>query len=110
MYWAENGSLLCLACADNFYVLRYRSETLDLAIEKGVPLPEDGLEAAFEVVQDVSESVKKGIWIGDCFIFTTTSNRLNYLIGSQVHTIAHFDTLVQLFCGMTEYGSVPCTC
>ena len=37
-------------------------------------------------------SVRTGHWIGDAFIYTTTtSNRLNYLVGDQTYTLTHFD-------------------
>lgn len=36
-------------------------------------------------------SVQTGCWVGDCFIYTNTANRLNYLVGGQTQTIAHFD-------------------
>lgn len=52
---------------------------------------EDGVEAAFEVVADIPESVRTGEWIGDCFIYTNNTNRLNYLVGDQTYTISHFD-------------------
>jgi coatomer subunit beta' len=38
-----------------------------------------------------SESVKTALWIGDCFIFTTATNRLNYYVGGEIVTIAHLD-------------------
>jgi len=90
--WSENGNLVCLNCQDSFYILRYNSGALETALSSGVPMPEDGLENAFDVEQEIAESVKNGCWVGDCFIFTTTTNRLNYLIGNQTNTIAHFDT------------------
>jgi len=37
-------------------------------------------------------SVQTGAWVGDCFIYTTTSNRLNYLVGDQSQTLVHFDS------------------
>ncbi|KAI9934683.1 hypothetical protein MW887_000300 [Aspergillus wentii] len=52
---------------------------------------EDGVESAFEVVTDVNESVRTGEWVGDCFIYTNSTNRLNYLVGDQTYTISHFD-------------------
>lgn len=36
-------------------------------------------------------SVRTGEWVGDCFIYTNTTNRLNYLVGDQTYTISHFD-------------------
>jgi coatomer subunit beta' len=36
-------------------------------------------------------SVRTGEWIGDCFIYTNSTNRLNYLVGDQTYTVSHFD-------------------
>lgn len=36
-------------------------------------------------------SVRTGEWVGDCFIYTNTTNRLNYLVGDQTYTVSHFD-------------------
>ena len=63
---------------------------------------------AFSVpdLNQVAESVKTGLWVGDCFIFTTsgayslvsflfhTGNRLNYYVGGEVVTLAHLDKFV----------------
>jgi coatomer subunit beta' len=35
--------------------------------------------------------VRTGEWIGDCFIYTNSTNRLNYLVGDQTYTVSHFD-------------------
>lgn len=48
------------------------------------------MEAAFAVVTDLQESVRSGEWVGDAFLFTTTT-RLSYLLGEQVVHIAQFD-------------------
>ena len=71
-------------------------------------IDEDGAESAFEVVCDINEryvglnhrptistdiySVRTGTWVGDCFIYTNSTNRLNYLVGDQTYTISHFDS------------------
>ena len=36
-------------------------------------------------------SVRTGQWVGDCFVYTNSTNRLNYLVGDQTYTISHFD-------------------
>lgn len=36
-------------------------------------------------------SVRTGEWVGDSFIYTNNTNRLNYLVGDQTYTISHFD-------------------
>lgn len=40
---------------------------------------------------DPFHSVRTGQWVGDCFIYTNSTNRLNYLVGDQIYTISHFD-------------------
>ncbi|KAF2774424.1 Coatomer, beta' subunit [Teratosphaeria nubilosa] len=90
VYWSESGELVCLACDDTFYVLRYSREQYVAAVQAG-SVDEDGVEEAFEVVCDINESVRTGQWVGDCFVYTNSTNRLNYLVGDQTYTISHFD-------------------
>jgi hypothetical protein len=52
---------------------------------------EDGIEDAFDVLGEVNESVKTGLWVGDCFIYTNSVNRLNYYVGGEIVTISHLD-------------------
>ncbi|KAK5150171.1 Coatomer subunit beta' [Recurvomyces mirabilis] len=92
VYWSESGELVCLACEESFYVLRFEREQFVAAVQSGNVSAEDGVEEAFEVVCDINESVRTGQWIGDCFVYTSVSNRLNYLVGDQTYTISHFDS------------------
>lgn len=78
-----------MACADTTYVLRFDREAYLDGLNSG-QADEDGVEAAFSVVTDLQESVKSGEWVGDAFLFTTTT-RLSYLLGEQVVHIAQFD-------------------
>ena len=48
------------------------------------------------MVTDIQEAIKTGQWVGDCFIYTNSANRLNYLVGDQTYTIAHFDQAMYL--------------
>ncbi|EMT68002.1 Coatomer subunit beta', partial [Fusarium odoratissimum] len=90
VYWSDSGELVTIACEDTFYVLRFSRENYVEAVQSG-EVEEDGVEAAFEVITDISESVRTGEWIGDCFIYTNSTNRLNYLVGDQTYTVSHFD-------------------
>lgn len=47
-----------------------------------------------QVISDIPETVKTGRWIGDCFIYTNSVNRLNYYVGGEIVTISHLDRLV----------------
>lgn len=44
-----------------------------------------------QVVGEIEEVVKTGVWVGDCFIYTNAVNRLNYYVGGEIVTIAHLD-------------------
>ena len=90
MYWSESAELVALACAETTYILRFDREAYADGLSSGLA-DEDGVESAFEVVTDIQESIKTGQWVGDCFIYTNSANRLNYLVGDQTYTIAHFD-------------------
>ncbi|OOQ82762.1 Coatomer subunit beta' [Penicillium brasilianum] len=90
VHWSESGELVTLACEDAFYVLRYSREAYIEGLNNG-EADEDGVEAAMELVATVNETVRTGEWVGDCFIYTNSTNRLNYLVGDQTYTISHFD-------------------
>ncbi|EQK98604.1 coatomer beta' subunit [Ophiocordyceps sinensis CO18] len=90
VYWSDSGELVAIACDDTFYVLRFSRDNYVEAAQAG-QVDEDGVEAAFEVITDISESVRTGEWVGDCFIYTNSTNRLNYLVGDQTYTVSHFD-------------------
>lgn len=105
VYWSESGELVCLACEDTFYVLRYSREQYVAALQSG-NVEDDGVEDAFEVVCDISESVRTGQWVGDCFVYTNSTNRLNYLVGDQTYTISHFDQPYYVLGYLTRDGRV----
>ena len=44
-----------------------------------------------QVIGEVEEVVRTGLWVGDCFIYTNSLNRLNYYVGGEIVTISHLD-------------------
>ncbi|KAL4807153.1 coatomer WD associated region-domain-containing protein [Aspergillus unguis] len=105
VYWSESGELVTLACDDTFYVLRFSRENYVNGLNAG-EADEDGVESAFEVVTDVNESVRTGQWVGDCFIYTNSTNRLNYLVGDQTYTVSHFDQAMYVLGYLPRDGRV----
>lgn len=75
-------------------MLRFNRAAYLSHVEKGGEVADEGVEEAFELEADVTEVVQTAKWIGDCFIYTTDANCLNYLVGGQTHTITHFDSCV----------------
>uniref|UniRef100_A0A3P8RN77 COPI coat complex subunit beta 2 n=1 Tax=Amphiprion percula TaxID=161767 RepID=A0A3P8RN77_AMPPE len=85
-----------IATDQSFFVLRYLPEQVAAAQESKAEMTEDGIEDAFEVLGEVQEVVKTGVWVGDCFIYTSSVNRLNYYVGGEIITIAHMDRTMYL--------------
>lgn len=93
IHWSDSGDLLCIATEENFFILKYFPDIVAKGREIGTDeyVSEDGHEHAFDVIADISESVKSGVWVCDCFVYTTSDDKLNYLVGGEIVTIAHLD-------------------
>jgi len=96
IYWAENGEHLCIACESAFYILKFNKSNVEQLFASGEEVDDDGYEDAFEILHEVTEKVRTGVWVGDCFIFTTATNRLNYFVGGETVTISHLDRKMYL--------------
>lgn len=89
--WSDSGELVCVAAEDSYYILQYKAEAVSQAQASNEGIDDDGIEAAFDVVGEIEETVKTGLWVGDCFIYTNSVNRLNYYVGGEIVTICHLD-------------------
>ncbi|XP_045024780.1 coatomer subunit beta' isoform X1 [Daphnia magna] len=97
VYWSENGELVCISTEDSYFILRYDADAVAKSFETKEGLTDDaGIETAFEMLSEVQESVKTGLWVGDCFIYTNSANRLNYYVGGEIVTVAHLDRVMYL--------------
>ncbi|XP_018344845.1 PREDICTED: coatomer subunit beta' [Trachymyrmex septentrionalis] len=86
VYWAENASLVALATSDQYFILKYHADVVVNATENS-----EDIENAFEMIAEMNEVVKTGLWVGDCFIYTNSVNRINYFVGGEVVTVSHLD-------------------
>ncbi|KAJ4757210.1 hypothetical protein LUZ62_067585 [Rhynchospora pubera] len=91
LYWADSGDLVTIASDSSFYILKYNRDVVSAYFEGGQPVDEQGVEDAFELLHEVNERVRTGIWVGDCFIYNNSSWRLNYCVGGEVTTMYHLD-------------------
>ncbi|GMM33252.1 coatomer subunit beta' [Saccharomycopsis crataegensis] len=104
--WTSNGELVVIICSDISYVLRYDSEAFHAALnEESEALssggespfdPQKGIDNAFEVIEELNEQITSGKWIGDVFLYTTATNRLNYFVGDSVFNVHNFDNSMYL--------------
>ncbi|CAM0912707.1 unnamed protein product [Alopecurus aequalis] len=91
VYWADSGDLVAISSDTSFYILKYNRDVVAAYLEGGKPVDEEGAEDAFELLHEVNERVRTGIWVGDCFIYNNSSWRLNYCVGGEVTTMYHLD-------------------
>ncbi|XP_076911658.1 coatomer subunit beta'-2-like [Bidens hawaiensis] len=91
LYWADSGDLVTIASDSSFYILKYNRDVVAAHIDSGKGVDEQGIEDSFEPLYDVSERVRTGLWVGDCFIYNNSSWRLNYCVGGEVTTMFHLD-------------------
>uniref|UniRef100_A0A673C7W4 Beta'-coat protein n=1 Tax=Sphaeramia orbicularis TaxID=375764 RepID=A0A673C7W4_9TELE len=96
IFWSDSGELVCIATEESFFILRYLADKVAASQENNEGVTEDGIEDAFEVQGEIHEIVKTGLWVGDCFIYTSSVNRLNYYVGGEIVTIAHLDRTMYL--------------
>jgi len=91
IFWSQDGEHVVLACSDSFFVLRCDLASIADAFANGRASPEDGVEAAFTLLHEIGEKVQSGQWVGGCFLYTNSANRLNYYVGGEVMTLSHLD-------------------
>eukprot|EP00270_Netrium_digitus_P003979 TRINITY_DN1483_c0_g1_i2.p1 TRINITY_DN1483_c0_g1~~TRINITY_DN1483_c0_g1_i2.p1 ORF type:complete len:684 (-),score=220.98 TRINITY_DN1483_c0_g1_i2:13-1824(-) len=91
VFWSDSGDLVAITSESSFYILKYNREVVTAYLESGQPVDEQGVEDAFELLHEVSERVRTGLWVGDCFIYNNSAWRLNYCVGGEVMTMFHLD-------------------
>uniref|UniRef100_A0A8C8CCA5 COPA/B second beta-propeller domain-containing protein n=1 Tax=Oncorhynchus tshawytscha TaxID=74940 RepID=A0A8C8CCA5_ONCTS len=96
LFFSFLRELVCIATVESFFMLRYLAEKVATAQETKEGVTEDGIEDSFEVLCEIQEVVKSGLWVGDCFIYTSYVNKLNYYVGGEIVTIAHLDRTMYL--------------
>ncbi|SCU98974.1 LAFA_0G21176g1_1 [Lachancea sp. 'fantastica'] len=97
--WSDNGELVMIINntdennteESSAYVLDFNREIFENFLASEEDVPEDGVEGAFEVLYEVGDTISSGKWVGDVFIYTTSTNRLNYFVGGKSYNLAHFD-------------------
>ncbi|KAG8783052.1 hypothetical protein FRC12_020155 [Ceratobasidium sp. 428] len=105
IYWSGSGSLVAITAEDSFYILKFDRDAYVAALEAG-PVGDEGVEDAFDLTAEISETVKTAKWVGDCFVYTNSANRLSYVVGSQTHTVQQFDSPMFLLGYMPSHNRI----
>ncbi|XP_058192422.1 coatomer subunit beta'-3 isoform X1 [Rhododendron vialii] len=106
LYWADSGDLVAIASDTSFYILKYNRDVVSAHLDSGSPVDEQGVEDAFELLYEINERVRTGLWVGDCFIYNNSSWRLNYCVGGEVTTMFHLDRPMYLLGYMANQSRV----
>uniref|UniRef100_A0A061QYC6 Coatomer subunit beta' n=1 Tax=Tetraselmis sp. GSL018 TaxID=582737 RepID=A0A061QYC6_9CHLO len=91
VFWSDGGDLVCLTTDTSYYILKFQRDVVEAFVQSGAEIDEDGIEDAFDLVCEINERVRSGIWVGDCFVYNNMSWRLNYCVGGEVTTMFHLD-------------------
>lgn len=91
VFWSTAGDRVSICTDESFYILKFDPDAVTAALASGDEIDEEGIEEAFDVESELEEVVQTGQWVGDCFIYTNTANRLNYHVGGEIVTISHLD-------------------
>lgn len=94
--WSASSELVAIICTDVAYILRFDQDGCTAALKIEEYDPEEGFVDAFESVGEINESIASGRWIGDVFLYTTQTNRLNYYVGDSIFHVSNFDKTMYL--------------
>lgn len=106
VYWSSTGELVAITSDESLYILRFDRQAYQDGLDSGDFVEDEGVEAAFDVVTEVSEVVRTAKWTGECFIYTNSQNRIQYLVGEQTHTVNHTDNELYLLGYLPSHGRV----
>ena len=61
MKWSDNGELVALITDTAFYTLQFSQEAVNEYLESGQEIDEDGIEEAFELLNEIQDRVRTGM-------------------------------------------------
>ena len=91
LYWNDSSTSVVLTSLDTYFILAFDEMKVKDALVSGNVDPEEGVDGSFELEATMSDRVRTGQWVGDCFLFTNGTGKLNYYVGGEVVTLAHLD-------------------
>ena len=95
LYWSDDGSQLILVLDTTFYLLKFHPDEVDKALASGAmddDEEEDGVEAAFEMVDEFPDIIMSGLWVSnECFTFINAKGNIVYLINGRVMKLGNAD-------------------
>lgn len=106
VYWNDDGDMVLISSNESVYALSFNRDIFQEHYDNGTVDPEEGVEESFDVVYEVDDQILTGKWVGSVFLYTSSSNRLNYLVGGSIYNLAHFDKTMFLLGYMSRDNKV----
>jgi len=106
LVWSQSGSYLAIIGDKSTYILEYDSKTVSKTFENGIDTGIEGIKDSFKVKGEINEAIISGVWIGDCFLYVSGINRLNYYVGGEIVIVAHLDGPLHLLGYISNYDKV----
>ena len=72
--WSDSGELVAIISEASFYILRLDSQAVDSFLASGAEAEDDGLEDAFELLNEVSERVRTGKSCTHTFLMSVSAD------------------------------------
>merc|ERR1711871_236075 len=91
LYWNDAATALVVSCPESYFVLSYDNEKVSNAFLNGTVDPEEGVDGSFELDANITDQVKTGQWVGDCFLYTNGDGKLKYYVGGETIILAHLE-------------------
>jgi len=88
LYWSEDGTQLILVLETTFYLLQFKQEEVEKAFaaeNQDEDEEEDGVEAAFDMLDEFPDIIMSGLWVSnECFTFINAKGNIIYLINGRM--------------------------
>ena len=72
--WSDSGELVAIISDSSFYILRLDSQAVDSFLASGAEAEDDGMEDAFELLNEVSERVRTGKSCTHTFLMSVSAD------------------------------------
>ncbi|CAD2221377.1 beta prime cop protein [Angomonas deanei] len=86
--WSTSGNLVALATDTTVFLLRFNGEAVAELLSAQPEARVDGVDVAFDLVDQIGEAVTDLFFVGDSIAFINKALRLHYYVGGEIGNVA----------------------
>lgn len=107
LYWNSTSYKLAVAAPQQLYLLQFNPNTLKAFLSSGKQeAGDDGIDEAFSIESELTETVISGIWLKNCFFYVTSQNKLNYVVKDKPINYAYLERPSSVLGYMSTQGAL----